>query len=368
VHLIAWILLAGLLLGVAFLAGLRAGHRRTWPFGLLQRLRPRRSDPPAESDDAPTPTFAVTFGDAAQADDCRERLHALIWQGTGVAGPSRIEQLSATNDPAHTLGLEDLAEVRQGVCSMDHGIDSRVVLFSPRATRQATAVIYQQGHEGHIRHGREVIRRLLAQGHPVAALAMPLLGGNNQPWVDLPRHGPVRLREHDWFWFLDHAFGACSIRFFIAPVWAALRQLEEEGAGRIAMLGWSGGGWTTTLCAALEPRISLSFAVAGSLPFGQRVERELADYENHLPALYDVANYPELYVLSALGTGRRAVQVLNRFDTVAWHGTRGRDYEAHTQAALKRCGDGRFEVWIDESWAGHGISRSAMDRIAAALR
>ena len=36
------------------------------------------------------------------------------------------------------------------------------------------------------------------------------------------------------------------------------------------MMGKSGGGWTTTLAAALDPRISFSAPIAGSIPPGQR--------------------------------------------------------------------------------------------------
>jgi hypothetical protein len=34
------------------------------------------------------------------------------------------------------------------------------------------------------------------------------------------------------------------------------------------MLGLSGGGWSTTLAAAVDPRIQLSFPTAGSVPPG----------------------------------------------------------------------------------------------------
>ena len=37
------------------------------------------------------------------------------------------------------------------------------------------------------------------------------------------------------------------------------------------MLGLSGGGWSTTLASAVDPRIQLSFPTAGSIPFDLKV-------------------------------------------------------------------------------------------------
>ena len=51
------------------------------------------------------------------------------------------------------------------------------------------------------------------------------------------------------------------------------------------MAGLSGGGWTTTIASALDPRIVLSFPVAGSVPFAMRDEHpgdpyhDLGDFE-----------------------------------------------------------------------------------------
>ena len=38
------------------------------------------------------------------------------------------------------------------------------------------------------------------------------------------------------------------------------------GYKHIVMAGLSGGGWTTTISAAIDPRITLSMPIAGSMP------------------------------------------------------------------------------------------------------
>jgi hypothetical protein len=83
--------------------------------------------------------------------------------------------------------------------------------------------------------------------------------------------------------------------------------------------------------------------------------------------LYELANYPELYVMGAFGVGRRQLQVLNMFDTVAWEGERGKRYEKAVRDLLGRLGAGSFEVVIDDSWMGHGISAQTLRRIREEL-
>jgi dienelactone hydrolase len=357
-------------LGAALLAlayGLVAGHRKLFPLGLLLRAKRHwlRATPVAV---APAGGFIIDLVDNAAVLTRRDTLAAYIWGASGIPLARLPDDTGQPATPAEQRLAGDLADAQCWTVRMAHGIDSRVLVLMPRGPRRGTVVIYQQGHEGDVAHGRTVLRRLLQAGYPVAALAMPLLGQNSRPVVQLRRHGPVQLLDHDHFRLLDHEFGGNSIRYFLEPVTATLNQFGRQGERRFAMLGWSGGGWTTTLCAALDSRIQTSFSVAGSLPFSLRRSGELADYENHLPSLYDIANYPELHVLAAHGTGRCAWQVLNEFDTVAWSGRRGALYEPAVRDCLARLGGGgAFTVFIDDSWVGHGISRVAMDRVLALL-
>lgn len=55
------------------------------------------------------------------------------------------------------------------------------------------------------------------------------------------------------------------------------------------MVGLSGGGWTTTDYSALDPRITLSLPVAGSLPLDVPIGRSGRDTEQYLAPFYDLA-------------------------------------------------------------------------------
>ena len=74
--------------------------------------------------------------------------------------------------------------------------------------------------------------------------------------------------------------------------------LQTLGYKRVVMVGLSGGGWTTTVAAAIDPRIDLSIPVAGSLPFAMRTAHagdpyhDLGYYEQQRARpIYDACNY-----------------------------------------------------------------------------
>jgi len=354
------------LLTVTFVFGMVAGYRKTFPFSLLWRMRHRLLLQQSVADDGPA-DFVLEVASTEVLHERRQALADFIWGPAGLPLSRMPDELNGSASVPLARYFSSHSSTITWTVRMDHGIDSRVLVLTPRHLTQATTIIYQQGHEGSAWAGRHVIDKFLKRGHRIAVLEMPLMGANSRPVVRLRRHGLVRLQDHDFFRLLDHEFGGNSIRFFIEPVIASINQLVAGGATRFAMVGWSGGGWTTTLSAALDTRISRSYAVASSLPFSLRRRGELSDYENHLPELYELVNYPELYLLSAHGTSRAAIQILNEFDPVAWSGRRGLLYEDCVQQALSRLGGGGFRCIIDSSWVGHGISRRAMKEIAQDL-
>lgn len=62
------------------------------------------------------------------------------------------------------------------------------------------------------------------------------------------------------------AAGAPVFRFFLEPAVRAVNFAGAVGYKRVVFAGLSGGGWTTALAAAIDPRIALSVAIAGNIP------------------------------------------------------------------------------------------------------
>ena len=71
--------------------------------------------------------------------------------------------------------------------------------------------------------------------------------------------------DHAWFAQFE-VQGASVLRFFLEPVVRSINYATTLGYKRVVMTGLSGGGWSTTMLAAIDPRITLSLPVAGSMP------------------------------------------------------------------------------------------------------
>ena len=251
---------------------------------------------------------------------------------------------------------------------MDYDIESRVHHFVPRDPNNEV-VLYHQGHAGGFILGKDTIERFLDQGYAVLAFSMPLLGLNNQPTVKLVRQGNLKLTTHDHIKFLAPENGH-PIRYFIEPVVIGLNYLQHEFSyTSVAMVGISGGGWTTMLAAAIDTRISKSFPVAASYPIYLRSNepRDWGDYEQIEPTIYQTVNYLELYILGSFGPDRKQLQVVNQYDSCCFAGLKWETYRDVIRKRVQNLGSGEFDVFMDTTHAEHKISTTAQDRMLEAL-
>ena len=152
---------------------------------------------------------------------------------------------------------------------MEHGFISNSYLFLPKDSN-GKLIIYHQGHSGGFVNGKQTIQDFLNAGFSVAAFSMPLFGMNNQPIVNIDNIGPVKFLKHNQFVLLESEEFS-SLKLFFAPINSTLNYIENNYSfSEFHMVGISGGGWTSTVYPALDPRISKSFSVAGSLPLSLR--------------------------------------------------------------------------------------------------
>ena len=157
------------------------------------------------------------------------------------------------------------------------------------------------------------------------------------------------------------------VKYFLEPVAAIVNYAQNFHFHKIIMIGISGGGWTTTVYAAIDPRINRSFPIAGSLPNYLRsidlsnLGGAIGDYEQGVPGLYRAANYLELYIMGSFGSGRRQVQILNEFDPCCFGGTGFKSYEDIIKNRVQSLGEGSFDVFLDSSHRLHQISPVAFE-------
>jgi hypothetical protein len=294
----------------------------------------------------------------------RSRLIEFLWGDKELPGSLPAAVIKGFTDLRYRdiTGLERIDRI---VVRMDFGLESHIYHFLPKRPNNKL-IIFHQGHDGDFYYSKEEIKEFLHNGYSVVAFCMPLRGLNNRPTVYLPRLGFLKLAwNHDFMKFLSPINGH-PIRYFIEPVIIALNYLDDNYSYRhISMVGISGGGWTTTMSAAIDTRIKISFPVAGSLPIYLRSNsrNDWGDYENSEPKLYNTVNYPELYILGASGNGRKQLQILNKYDSCCFEGIKWQTYKDVVRSRVFELGPGEYNLFMDDTHRHHQISPVAIKLI-----
>lgn len=302
----------------------------------------------------------ISIRSEADVATTRKRLFDFIWPGQGLPVTKIPSEIDTDIRDERCQGLEGLKRIDKITVRMDYGLDSIIYHFIP-AVSNNRLVIFHAGHMEDFREGGMVLSFFLRRGYAVLGISMPLMGMNSRPLFDSGHNGRFRLVHHNQFSYLPD-----PIKFFVEPVVVALNYTAQAGYEAVYMIGVSGGGWTTTMCAALDPRILKSYPVAGSSPLFLLSEFEWRwlDYEQTVPDLYRIANFPELYVLGSYGEGRRQLQVLNQFDTCCFYGVKYQVYEGAVKEAVGDLKLGSFAVLSDTTHRQHKISAYALEMIA----
>jgi hypothetical protein len=315
------------------------------------------------------PAALISIRSAADVAELRHRLISYLWGEDGLPLDTLPEvDESIEGDRYRIPLLASAARIDRVTVRQDFGLHSTVHVFHPERNG-GTLVLFHEGHQGDFLEHADVIGGLLNRGATVAAFCMPLLGVNDQPVVHLSRLGRLKLTSHEQMAFLEPKQGH-PVKYFLEPVVVFLNHVTRTGGfEHVAMVGISGGGWTTTLAAALDPRIQTSFPVAGSYPFYLRSEsrRDWGDFEQVVPELYRTANYLELYVMGAHGEGRRQLQVINKYDASCFAGVKARTYRDVTAECVRSLGAGSWDLFLDDTHRRHAISEAAFERILAEL-
>jgi hypothetical protein len=363
----------------------------------------------------PTPPYDynITVLSTNDVTAKRQALIRFIWGSAATALPTALPDSVVTNIPwPITSGtFSNLLRVDLLKFNESTRHRGRALYFIPRSSNGeivlvhkghgdsidgSTALTDDDGANGGI---RRTIDTLLAEGYGVVAIEMPHMWGGicvqNSSGVSSDGRAnctafdsePTADRmSHDQM-FTDTTTtpaGMSPIRWFVEPEIETINYLQSIGAAiGYHMIGLSGGGWTTTICAAIDPRIQMSFPVAGSIPIYLRPNAIEGDSEQnsknsdgvYVNGLYDVAGFPDLYIVGSAGFARLQVQILNRYDLCCWGEGVGfhnqgtgpawnnaiRAYEQRVRSALAGMGhNGEFRLEIDEASAGHYISWNAL--------
>ncbi len=340
------------------------------------------ADPSALVDDR-----RITIASSADVDARRQALIQFIWGSSGFPAsklPSSVERNVAS--PVQNLGnLERVDTLHVG---MDAGEEGLAHHFLP-LRKNDRLVILHHGHACTFDDSSDLadtgygmqrtIHALLSDGYSVLAAFMP----HSRP------DDCGLTAAHDRMFRTISLPSGSPLKFFLEPVAVSLNYVKAQASvgdfptyQDVSMVGLSGGGWTTTVYAAVDPAIKLSIPVAGTIPLYLRSGWSVGDTEQTLSSFYQLAGYPDLYVLGATGAGRKQVQVLNRRDDCCFGEAEYsmaeaglpfveavRQYEAQVRGTIARLDSGSFRLEIDEAAPAHMISwNTLVNVIQAELR
>src|SRR5262245_8258371 len=316
---------------------------------------------------------AVTMANAREVADKRRALIKYIWGEEGFP-ERRLPGVVVTNVPSPVHHLTHLARVDELRFDLAPGLQGLAYHFVPEKPNRELVVV----HHGHactldddpsapdVGFGlQRTIQALLREGYGVLGVFMPR-----------QRPGDCGGSHDDLF---KRQVAGSPMKFFLEPVALSLNYLKTRSRSdrfpkyrAFHMTGLSGGGWTTTVYAAIDPSIRCSFPVAGTIPLYLRTGGSVGDREQFEPSFYRLAGYPDLYVLGSYGRGRRQVQILVRQDDCCFgegqhdalaakesYERAMRGYEGRVRSTLKKIGAGSFELAIDETAPSHMISHYA---------
>lgn len=318
---IRWFVIVTILMGTMFIWGMNYANRDR----AYLHEQPVRdiTDMVAEIDD---PSQYVSFKSVPKAPDAlkaaRISMERALFGGPRQSSLPHMQPLSADQFSKayateavfeeYYLGLFESRRVTvdelSGTFDALKGYTWKSLLLRQNAGTSRGLFIFHQGHDGSpfaFPIANTILASLLERGYDILVFCMPGIGWNRienvaiKTWDGWGYLAGRHENKHALFTMIDTGDGH-FIRYFVEPVVASLdRVLANHRYERVIMGGHSGGGWTTTMVAALDDRISHSISYAGTLPyFAKHSHRDLGDPEQYDSAFYRRFPYPTLYELA----------------------------------------------------------------------
>jgi hypothetical protein len=234
------------------------------------------------------------------------------------------------------LALTNVVRVDMYISTMLNNQTYRNYLYIANSPNNNRVVFYSGGHDytcdwtyiddgarGHHYRNQEVVQAMLSAGYSVFAYSMPRPAGMGASTGcgDVTDHfnmfsgGPVDPNNN---------LGNIAMGYFLQPSVEAMNYWDSKPPtdpkawfADYNWVGLSGGGWTTTIMAALDPRVKVSVPVSGNLPgayWSANCNKCSGDSEQTWDNFYTIAGYADLMVMGSYGLGRKQLQIMNYQD------------------------------------------------------
>ncbi len=292
----------------------------------------------------------------------KTRLNTVLW-GTPDLPDRQPASVDTGKEPPVLREFDGVDRVERLVIPFELGYTAYAYLLHPESPN-GRAVVYHHGYAGSVDQSRTVLEALLKQGYLVAAINYPGYGQNSIGKIKHPRFGVVSAENDRQMYYVTH-----PLRWYLEPMVVTINYLQNGGFSDISSVGFSAGGWVTTVIGAVDDRVKSTVAVASGYPLYIRAVNW--DAETPLPQLYkpllDSVSYLDIYVLASQGEGRQFIQIFNQFDRCCYRNRFSELYAPAVADAVTRLGEGDFTALIDVSHAEHMVSPWAVSEILSAF-
>lgn len=365
-----------------FSYGVLVGHYNIFPFNILSTAKNTIS---TQSESTPRIQIHQDFSQIKDlislenSNDILTKKKVLtnyIWSNAGLPTNLPIENNIGISDKLSNL--ENLKRIDSFTVEMDYDMNSISYLFHADNSNNKL-ILYHQGDDSQssenfdnhsFEEDRKIIQYFLNKNYSVLIFSMVGHGMNNEPILELENLGTIRLNSHEHFALIETETFQ-PIKFFIEPVIVTLNQIDSDYSfDSYHMIGKNEGGWTTIIVSAIDERIKQSFAVSSSFPLWMSSDsNNFGGYEHHSTSFYQIANYLELYTMSAFGEERSLTLFYNEFDPCCFSGELYQKYPFAdiVKSALKSFGPGEFNVIIDYDQTENIVSDYTLENIKKLL-
>lgn len=267
------------------------------------------------------------WADLTELEAARTTLITEVF-GTGTL-PTDLATLATDAAPPVT-GLTNLASVQKMTIPGEADAKVKPRLWTPNNPRSDVVCFVWAGHAaGWNANGvrDQVIQPMLTAGVRVVSLVLP--DGPNDYTSGSPTNHATNLTAYAK-WFRQNGV-AVNTLLDICP-----------GADVIGT-GISGGGWACMTYGAMDPRVTSTVQVCGSIPSDRYLNR---DYEQWMTQIS--ADYYDLYLMAA-ADGRRHIQILREDDAAGFSRAVYESrppYEDAVAEAASSLGGGFFDLQI----------------------
>lgn len=267
--------------------------------------------------------------------ETRSALRYAIWRSNDPFGAKSKFTVSTSTLPI-SGNVTRFKSVETLVFDDGRPYKSRVAHFIPHQKVDGRIAIFHEGHgEPGTVIGSSMIEFLLDRGWEVYAMDMPIHGRNK---VD--RTPGVDTTHFDW-WKLDNG-STSPIAAFMLPIKYLVDHITttRPSAGELLLMGRSGGGYSSYVYSALDPRISITVSVAGGRPISQRLDApwgalELGDFEQTAPEVFSGIRHEDLMIA---GGSRGSIMMFNTFDGCCFRVSRGDPFLRYLEEGGARTG------------------------------